>query len=182
MVRRAAIRIVSCVAVLACVASASCGSPVPDEPDYIRVVVDIDPKLDVPGDLDRFVIDVTRGDKVVDSKSYDATVMGKLPDSLVIYNSKPNNDSPETQLVSVPMLRVKLTAYRGSEARLANSFEYRFNQGQIQVGLPMCRDCLLKMDCAAGTKCKRNQCVDENEITTAADKGATVSALTDCGP
>ena len=182
MVRAALGRILTVAATAVCVAAASCGTPAAEEPDYVRVVVDIDPKLVVPDDLDGFVIEVVRGSTKIDTKSYDAAVMGKLPDSLIIYNPHPNNDSPEKQLTSVPMLKVRLTGYKGAEAVLYNAFELRFNAGKLQVGLPMCRDCYGHAACGEGETCRRNACVDAGEVKTAKDEAGVIDALTDCGP
>ena len=152
----------------------------PDDSDYLRVVVDIDSKLVVPEDIDSFVIEVDRGSARVFEHSYDRSVLEKLPDSLVIENPHPSNDSPEKQLYTVEPLYLRLVGYQGSTPRLWRAARVRFNAGQLQIGLPMCKDCL-DSKCTDGTTCRHGTCEKWDE-TPSADSEPFGDPLTQCGP
>lgn len=153
----------------------------PDEPDYLRVVVDVDSKLLVPDDLDSFALRLERGGVMLFQENYGASVLQSLPDSLVIENPHPSNDSPEKQLLTVKPLSITLVAYKGATARVWRTARVRFNSGKWQLALPICRDCLDK-ECPAGTTCRNGACEDWSVTPSASDDGAQLDPLQQCGP
>ncbi|MEJ7733588.1 MAG: hypothetical protein WKG00_30885 [Polyangiaceae bacterium] len=151
--------------------------------DTLRVVVDTD--AEVPAELDAFSLTVERSGVTVLSESWDASVLAALPDSFVIGNENPNNDSPDQQLSSVKPITVTVIGYHEGTPRLRRSAELRFNRGNYQLPLPLCADCL-DVDCPAEQTCKRGACAGDDigavsELPDDED-GTLTDALGECSP
>lgn len=169
--------------VIALLATMSTGCDEEPEPyESLRVVVDTD--ATVPDDLDAFTLVVERNGVNLFNESYDAEALGALPDSMVIVNGSPNNDSPEKQMTSVPAITVTVVGFLGGDARVSRAAELRFNRGQRQLPMPMCASCL-DVDCEAGETCKLGGCVDPfiGSIADLPEESEPLAdALAECGP
>jgi len=163
------------------VASSSCEDTPPDDWDFIRVVVDTN--ASVPDELDAFSISVERSGTALFSENYDIEDLASLPDSMVIVNETPSNDSPEKLATTLPFLTVTTTGYLAGDVRVTRSATLQFNAGQVQLPLPLCTDCLQK-DCENGLTCKRGQCVDASvgSLDDLPSEGSDFDPLADCGP
>jgi hypothetical protein len=166
---------------LACVVG--CAPAEPEPWSALRVVVDTD--AEVPTDLDAFSIAVERGGVALFDQTFAADVIEALPDSLVIINPSPSNDSPEKQLETVPVIDIIVTGLRQGDPIVTRSASLRFNAGQVQLPLPMCRQCFdLMAPCDDGTTCKRGTCEDDFIASTRdlpEDDGTLAPALGECG-
>lgn len=149
----------------------------------LRVVVDTD--AEVPTEIDAFSLTVERSGVTIINESWDASVLAALPDSFVIGNENPNNDSPEQQVFSVKPITVTVIGYLGDDVRLRRSAELRFNRGNYQLPLPLCADCF-DVECSAEETCKRGACAsdDISEVSELPDDedGTLADALGDCSP
>lgn len=169
--------------VTAALVGLGCAEADPVPWDSLRVVVGTDVK--VPDELDGFAISVERDGVPIFSEKYDAKVLASLPDSVVIINEHPNNDSPEKQLESVTPITITVTGFLAGVAHVSNSAKLRFNRGQLQLPLPLCQACIDK-DCdESGMTCKRGVCEDPSIGSASAlpdDDGTLVDPLAQCGP
>jgi len=152
----------------------------PEPWDSLRVVVDTN--ATVPDELDGFTVTVTREGVALFDETYGEDVAAALPDSLVLVNEHPNNDSPEKQLETVKPISITVTGWLEDAARVSRSASLRFNRGTYQLPLPLCRACFDKPPCEPGATCKHGKCEDEWIGATGelpADDGEL--ATEDCG-
>jgi hypothetical protein len=166
---------------LAGVSAWGCGDPEPDPYDYLRIVVDTD--LAVPDDLDAFTVSVEREGVSLFSESFDEDVLDSLPDSVVLINEHPSNDSPEKLALELPNLTITVTGFLAETPRVWRSAVLQFNAGRLQLPLPLCAACI-DQPCDPGQTCKRGACSDARIGATSALPGddEDVDALSECGP
>lgn len=163
-------------------ALAGCGDTPPDEWDFLRVVVDTD--LAVPDQIDSFSVTVERSGTALFDETFDQAQLQELPESLVIVNETPSNDSPEKLSTTLPFLTITVRGRKGVGVQVARSAELQFNAGQVQLPLPLCASCVgVTPPCEVGATCKGGTCADHT-ISSLADlpaEGEDVNALAECG-
>ncbi|MBI5532882.1 MAG: hypothetical protein HY898_09220 [Deltaproteobacteria bacterium] len=181
MVGRLAARVVIALLAAGCMALGSCGTPDPEKANYLRVVVAVDQNLKVPDEIDSFKLTVQRESVTLFTEDYTQEDIAKLPDSLIIDNPHPSNDSPDQQVFSVKPITIKLVGYAKSTPRIWRYARVQYNAGKRQIGLPLCKDCL-DHACPDGETCILGTCSSWSLAPADSDEGPMVNPLNECGP
>jgi hypothetical protein len=181
MVRPLARRVARVLLVAGCVVLGACGTPAPEKANYLRVVVAVDAKLKVPDEIDAFKLTVLREDALLFNGDFTKDEFAKLPDSLIIENPNPSNDSPETQAYSVKPIYIKLIGSANGTPRIWRYARVQFNAGKRQIGLPLCKDCL-DHNCPDGQTCILGTCSEWTLAPADSDEGPMVDPLKQCNP
>lgn len=128
----------------------------------VRVAISTD--FAVPEGIDTMTIRVERGGSEAFNDSYDESVLSSLPDSLLLENAQPLDDTGDPILTPV---RVIVTASLNDEEQVRRSAEFVFQiDHPVLLRMPLCTSCVAQ-DCGADQTCKDGACADDGVDATA---------------
>jgi hypothetical protein len=145
-----------------------------EERHYVRAVVGTN--LVAGSEIDAFSIVVVHDSKEKLNKTYELEAVERLPDSLILLEDNPRWTS---DYWTVPVLRISVTGRSGGVPVVWRSAAFRFSNGQWQLPLALCHDCL-HLACDDKQTCTHGKCEGDG-VSPPADSDEQTDPAALCG-